>query len=502
MLEAVKTHFPSVFPFISQAYKEPSNLYINGNHLRSSRGIQQGDPLGPALFALTIHPIVKSLGTELNLWFIDDGTIADTADVVLASLDHIIKESDRVGLSLNLKKCEFATISPDASDRAAVMEKFHDYSPDIRCMPDNDTTLLGAPLTETSISTILNLKTNQFKTLSERLSTISAHSAFFLLRLSISTPRLIYFLRCSPSWHDENGLALYDEALKAILEAILNVSLTEDAWKQSALPVKLGGLGIRHASDCAVPCFLSSFHASEDLINKLLPCEDHFLDKNFIEGVEIWSKENVPLPEFLDTQRQSSWEVPLIKKSFEVLLEKSESHEDRARLIAASSEHAGDWLNTLPSSAIGTHLQDDCFRVSVALRLGCGICVPHRCPCGEFVTESGRHGLKCKKSAGRFPRHTELNDIICRALQLAQVPSRKEPQGCARADGKRPDGLTMVPWQRGKCLVWDVTCTDTFAPSYLPFTCARSGAAAELAEERKRKKYAFLEDRYIFKTGC
>src|ERR1043165_9306842 len=26
---------------------------------------------------------------------------------------------------------------------------------------------------------------------------------------------------------------------------------------------------------------------------------------------------------------------------------------------------------------------------------------------------------------------------------------------------KRPDGATLVPWSRGRCLLWDATCADT-----------------------------------------
>jgi len=262
----------------------------------------------------------------------------------------------------------------------------------------------------------------------------------------------------------------------------------------------MGGLGIRHASDSAVPCFLSSFHACQGLINKLLPFDPSVFERDVHEAIDIWSNSKAPQPQHPDSMFQNCWEEPLFKKRYHELIENNKSSEDRARLLASSSRHAGDWLNTMPSSAIGTHLEDECFRVSTALRLGCGICFSHRCLCREVVSENGRHGLKCKKSAGRFQRHTELNDILYRALQAAQIPSRKEPLGCATQDGKRPDGVTLLPWQRGKCLVWDATCTDTFAQSYLPLTSIRPGAAAELAEERKHKKYGFLKDQYILKT--
>ena len=37
--------------------------------------------------------------------------------------------------------------------------------------------------------------------------------------------------------------------------------------------------------------------------------------------------------------------------------------------------------------------------------------------------------------------------------------SQTAETGAWRNDGKRPDGLTVVPWPHGKCLVWDFTYT-------------------------------------------
>ena len=59
----------------------------------------------------------------------------------------------------------------------------------------------------------------------------------------------------------------------------------------------------------------------------------------------------------------------------------------------------------------------------------------------------GTHELSCRFSAGRHYRHAMLNDILHRALSSANVP---EPTGLDRADGKRPDGITMVPWSNGR----------------------------------------------------
>lgn len=74
-----------------------------------------------------------------------------------------------------------------------------------------------------------------------------------------------------------------------------------------------------------------------------------------------------------------------------------------------------------------------------------------------------------------------------------------EPPGISRADGKRPDGLTLVPWERGKSLVWDATVPDCLAPSYRATAVSgEAGLVAGLAESKKFNKYSNLVDSYIF----
>jgi len=113
--------------------------------------------------------------------------------------------------------------------------------------------------------------------------------------------------------------------------------------------------------------------------------------------------------------------------------------------------------------------------------------VPHTCPCGIEFDARGTHDLSCKRNTSRFTRLHQLNDLIWRALCRANIPSVKESAGLCRSDGKRPDGLTQIPWQHGKCLTWHVTVADTVATSYLYLTSVSAGAAsAEKLQKRKR----------------
>ena len=119
------------------------------------------------------------------------------------------------------------------------------------------------------------------------------------------------------------------------------------------------------------------------------------------------------------------------------------------------------------------------------------LCAPHLCPCGSLVDARGIHGLCCKRSAGRTIRHNTLNDMLCRACVRSGVPPSREPIGLFRSDGKRPDGMTLVPWKVGRCLTWDVTCPDTLAASRRALTsitpeCCSGTCGASQAHQIRR----------------
>jgi len=87
--------------------------------------------------------------------------------------------------------------------------------------------------------------------------------------------------------------------------------------------------------------------------------------------------------------------------------------------------------------------------------------------------------------------------LIARSFASAGVPVTKVPIGLFRSDGKRPDGLTLVPWQSGKSLCWDVTVSCTLAESYVTEAAREAGAAAELAATRKEAKYVDIVGRHM-----
>ena len=88
----VATHCPRVLPLVTLLYQSRTHLFHGHYKIASETGVQQGDPLGPFLFALGIHQsIIKNVGAEcpslaFNAWFLDDGTIVGPSAEVRRAL--------------------------------------------------------------------------------------------------------------------------------------------------------------------------------------------------------------------------------------------------------------------------------------------------------------------------------------------------------------------------------------------------------------------------------
>ena len=190
--------------------------------------------------------------------------------------------------------------------------------------------------------------------------------------------------------------------------------------------------------------------------------------------------------------------TPVVTAKRSTLLERAIDDYSKARLHAVSTPHAGDWLTTIPSAALGMRLDNESIRIVISFRLGCRVCSPFLCACGSQMDPRGAHSLACRKSAGHQSRHATVNEVVCKAFGCAGIPVVKEPTGLIPGSNLRPDGATIIPWVGGRCLAWDVTCPDTVAASYLTSCATSAGAAAENADSMKCQKYSQLSSSHSF----
>lgn len=103
MLNEVRYKTPTLYSYLRQCYLNPSILSFKDTIIECKVGAQQGDPTGPLIFSLAIHPIITKLKSELNLWFLDDGTIGDYPDIALSDIILFTKLAKEIGLEINLQ---------------------------------------------------------------------------------------------------------------------------------------------------------------------------------------------------------------------------------------------------------------------------------------------------------------------------------------------------------------------------------------------------------------
>ncbi|XP_063636072.1 coiled-coil domain-containing protein 18-like [Cydia splendana] len=396
--------------------------------------------------------VITDLKSPLNIWYLDDGTIGGKPEEVEQDLLVLLPRLKDMGLEVNTSKF------PEA----------------------------------------LQIRRNLLLLAGERLKGLTPHVALVLLQKCFAVPKITYLLRTAPVWLFPGDIETFDLAIKSTIESVVNVSLDDIQWTQAGLPIRHGGIGVRRVGDISLPAFLASAHGVADLVAKMLSLNGDGVSIPYVaDAVRQWLAINpgASVPE--NPRLQRAWDEVGCKATLDGLVGNA-SGVDRARLLAVARPESGAWLQALPSPQLGTLLDGDSLRVSVALRLGCDVCQPHLCICGSTVGADGHHALSCRRCVGRHPRHHALNDIVQRALRSAGVPSVLEPPGLSRTDGKRPDCLTLVPWERGRCLVWDATCVSTFAASHISRTARAAGAAAESQAAVKRQKYVPLGSGYIF----
>ena len=88
VLQTYLDRTPEIVKLSFLAYSKPSSVIASGHSITSSTGVQQGDPIGPLLFALAVDQIASGVDSEQNVWYLDDATIGGSPESVLSDVHH------------------------------------------------------------------------------------------------------------------------------------------------------------------------------------------------------------------------------------------------------------------------------------------------------------------------------------------------------------------------------------------------------------------------------
>ena len=122
--------------------------------------------------------------------------------------------------------------------------------------------------------------------------------------------------------------------------------------------------------------FLSSAAGCRNLVSALIPAYQSS-PLNTLALVEWSNGLCISPPSGGDESRQKSWDKPRVERCQQILLDSVSDSHARARLLAAFTKESGYWLEALPSTSLGLHIDDFVIRIATGLRLRLSTCTPH-----------------------------------------------------------------------------------------------------------------------------
>ncbi|KAK9052651.1 hypothetical protein SSX86_029281 [Deinandra increscens subsp. villosa] len=520
LLREVRNRCPSISLWVNFLYAQPARLYVGDDCISSTTGVQQGDPLGPLLFALVLHPLIHRIHDTCKLpfhaWYLDDGTIIGDAYEVAKALDIIRSEGPCLGLELNVRKTE---VFWPTCNGVKVKEGVF---PSGIGRPKLGVKLLGGAVSRDDgfISSLAVKRATGAVDLMRCLPRLrDPQCELLLLRSCMGVAKLLFGLRtCQPMFVGE-AVSIFDKGLREAIEDIVVCGgpfFGDLQWRLASLPTRLGGLGLYSAKDVSTYAFVASRAQSWILQDHILrDCGIVGLDSDYACALDCMRSS---FPDFdlggfanKDTAPPKSQSVlasVLFSKAVQSLGEKFDlSSRQKAVLECLRAPHAQDFLTVIPIEGLGQHMSAVEYRAILKYRLMIPLFpIDEPCPvCRKVCLDNyGEHAVHCKELPGFKYRHDLVRDVLWDVLKRAGISAKKEAPVNFLTDplegrfSLRPADVLVFGWAGGKH-----ACVDLTGVSPLVglrdngFVAGQAVLKAESGKVAKHEK-ACLENQHVF----
>ena len=432
---------PPLSTILTNTYRAPTELFVDGDTILSQEGTTQGDPLAMPMYALATIPLIQKLeGNHRQVWYADDaaavGKILDLRDW----WERLSTIGPSYGYFPNASKTWLVTKEGLLETARSI---FANTGVNVTC---NGRPYLGAAIgSEEYVAEQVRLKVSEWTANLKSLAMIAEtqpHTAFAALTHGLMSKWT--YLSCTIPGIGPLLGPLDEDLHSVLLPALMGRPPPSDQERTLfALPARLGGLGVGIPSIDAAREFRSSSLITSSLC-------DHILSQDPEHGLEVVEKQLEAKAQVRRENRErTSTQATETRQCLPGSLQRA--------IDFASEKGASTWLTALPLMDHGFALHKRGFHDALAIRYGWTPSeMPSTCACGsKFSVE---HALSCAK--GGFPsiRHNEIRNMtatlltevchdVCIEPGLQPVPSEALTGATANhQDGARLDIAASGFW--------------------------------------------------------
>jgi hypothetical protein len=523
VLSAVRKHCPHGVVWMESCYAAHSALYCGEAIIRSERGVQQGDPCGPAAFAWAVQDMAEDLSAFVawHAWYLDDAHIIGTPAQLHHALLFILGRAAAIGLELNLSKCQLwgPAFRCDALGRATMAPGTPEDSPLhkvtlVPYRPDTGIKALGVPVCHpTALADspfarkIWAKRYTEIRRKCEALVLLPhAQIQLTLLRCCLDAKKVNDLLRTTPLDQAGDVASNIGRVLRDTFSCIVGTPVSDRQWDQASLPARFGGLGIQDPTRIRPAARLAGLM---DFIRRArgvlgLPATFPQVPSDFsptLTQLRTTLGDQQPLPAWLqDTSLvlnadkahcSQRWWSDACAQHRQLALAEALAGEDAVRFESQKQPHAMAWVAVLPSAGLRTLLPSADYKCALRWALGLTQVLEDvrspACPrCNGPMDATGHHLVCCHRN-GIMRRHGSVQQFILDLAQRAGFVARREQGG---SDRTRPGDVLITRLDaNGPCAV-DITIRHTMAPSHPLRKASDWSTWVGRQEDDKRSRYA------------